>query len=73
MTLKHTFSFIPVAIEVFEIEDYKDDFVFLAEKINLFSLTRGINRFPGLLMTFEELKKLHNLNDFQITDLRIIF
>lgn len=57
MKIKHTFTFIPTAIEVFGLEEYKDKFIKIAEKINLYSLTRGINRFPGLLLTFDELKK----------------
>lgn len=56
MTIKHTFSFIPAAIEVFGLEDCAEAFKEIAERINLYSLTRGINRFPGMLLTFEELR-----------------
>lgn len=55
MKIKHTFSFIPAAIEVFGLEACGEAFREIEERINLYSLTRGINRFPGLLMTFEEL------------------
>lgn len=57
MKIKHTFSFIPAAIEVFGLEDYAEVFTEMEERINLYSLTRGINRFPGLLMTFIEMKE----------------
>ena len=55
MKIKHTFSFVPAAIEVFGLEACGEAFCEIEERINLYSLTRGINRFPGLLMTFEEL------------------
>ena len=56
MTIKHTFAFIPAAIEVFGLEACAEAFTEIAERINLYSLTRGINRFPGMLLTFEELR-----------------
>ena len=55
MRIKHTLSFIPAAIEVFGIEEYSREFTEIEEKVNLYSMTRGINRFPGLLMSFEKL------------------
>lgn len=55
MRIKHTLSFIPAAIEVFGIEEYREEFTRIEEKVNLYSMTRGINRFPGLLMSFEKL------------------
>lgn len=58
MKIKHTDSFIPAAIEVFGLEECRESFQTIEERINLYSLTRGINRFPGLLMTFEELKNV---------------
>lgn len=57
MTIKHREAFIPAMIEVFGLERYRDDVFSVAEKINLFSQTRGINRFPGLLMTFDALSE----------------
>jgi len=65
MTLKHTFSFIPVAIKVFGLEEYKDEFTKEAEKINLYSLTRGVNRFPALLMTFDKINVPFDTTDFE--------
>ncbi|MGT2799354.1 HAD family hydrolase [Streptococcus marmotae] len=48
MTYKHQLFFGPLAADVFEIEDRKS---FLAEwnRVNLYSRTRGINRFVGLV------------------------
>ncbi|TWS95369.1 HAD family hydrolase [Streptococcus sp. sy018] len=48
MTYKHQLFFGPVAADIFEIADRES---FLAEwnKVNLYSKTRGINRFVGLL------------------------
>ena len=42
--------------EVFGLEVCAEAFKEIAERINLYSLTRGINRFPGMLLTFEELR-----------------
>lgn len=56
MTIKHTLSFIPAAIEIFELGHCAEVFRKIAERINLYSTTRGINRFPGLLLTFEALR-----------------
>ena len=69
MRIKHTLSFIPAAIEVFGIGEYSEEFTRIEEKVNLYSLTRGINRFPGLFMSFEELEKetgfsVGNLGEF---------
>ncbi|MGI6279144.1 MAG: HAD family hydrolase [Acutalibacteraceae bacterium] len=70
MTIKHTGSFIPAAIEVFGLEKYADRFKEIAERINLYSMDRGINRFPGLYMSFKELKEAgcdfdERLEDFE--------
>lgn len=56
MTIKHSKAFIPVAIKVWNFEGIKDTVTEICERINLFSKTRGVNRFPGLLMMFEELE-----------------
>lgn len=52
MTYKHQLFFGPIAADVFEV---KDRDVFLAEwdRVNLFSKTRGVNRFVGLVMGLE--------------------
>ncbi len=69
MKIKHTFSFIPAAVIIFGLENCADAFKEAEEKINLYSLTRGINRFPGLLMALEEMAacgvKIEGLDDFR--------
>lgn len=57
MTIKHSKAFIPTAIKVWNFEEIKDVVTQICERINLYSKTRGVNRFPGLLMMFEELKE----------------
>ena len=56
MIAKHRYAFIPAAIEVWSLEEYSNDVFEFCEYINLFSKHRGINRFEGLLMMFDELK-----------------
>lgn len=62
MKIKHTDSFIPAVIEVwdFDVKTAKR-FAEIGERINLCSMNRGINRFPRLLMTFEELGETEGL------------
>lgn len=57
MTIKHTDSFIPMIFKIWGMEDKKEEICELEEFINLYSKLRGINRFPGLLLLFKELKK----------------
>ena len=72
MTIKHTYSFIPASIEVFGLQSCADEFKRIAEKVNLYSLDRGINRFPGQYMALKELEKkglfsftgLEDFNDY---------
>lgn len=52
MTYKHQLFFRPLAVEVFHIED-KQSFLKEWDRVNLFSKTRGVNRFVGLLMGLE--------------------
>lgn len=57
MIPKHRDAFIPASIEVWNLQQYKDTVFEVGERINLYSKHRGINRFPGQLMMFEELKE----------------
>ena len=57
MVLKHRNAFIPATIKVWNLQQYKDTVFEIGEHINLYSQSRGINRFPGQLMLFEELQK----------------
>lgn len=57
MKIKHTDSFIPAAIENFDLQECKEAYKEAAERINLYSLKRGINRFPGLYLALLEMKE----------------
>ena len=56
MDIKHIRFFGPLAAKYFEIKDQE---VYLEEwnRVNLFSETRGINRFKGLLLSLEFAKE----------------
>ncbi len=64
MNDKHSRCFAPLAADMWGIED-KDMFVKLWNEINLFSKTRGINRFKGLVYALQEMEKNgQQLEDF---------
>ena len=56
MTIKHTHAFIPAMVRVWGLEPVADAVARTAERINLYSPERGINRFPGLVRTFDDLR-----------------
>ncbi|GAA0181395.1 HAD family hydrolase [Clostridium sediminicola] len=53
MEVKHRKCFAPKAIELWELQDVEKKFLETWNKVNLYSKTRGINRFKGLVKTFE--------------------
>jgi len=53
MTIKHSDAFIPTMIKVWNLEKYASEVKLINEKINLYSASRGVNRFPGLKMAFD--------------------
>lgn len=57
MTAKHDGAMIPAAIAIWDLQKVAAEYTRAAEHINLYSRHRGVNRFRGLLMTFEELEK----------------
>ena len=57
MTVKHTYAFIPCIIKQWQLQTFEKEVYETAEYINLYSSTRGINRFPGLVMIFDMLKE----------------
>lgn len=63
MKIKHTDSFIPAAIEIFDLRNCEEMYKEAAERINLYSDKRGINRFPGLLLALLEMKEKGLWND----------
>ncbi|MDR1787614.1 MAG: HAD family hydrolase [Treponema sp.] len=56
MSIKHIDAFLPAVFSVWDFgsDAARERFVTLWEHINLYSKHRGINRFPGLCMAFEE-------------------
>ncbi len=57
MTIKHERCFGPCFIEVFNIKDNVEDVLNVWNDLNLYTLTRGINRFQGLDKIIEYVKK----------------
>jgi Predicted phosphatases len=57
MNQKHREYFGPVFVEYYNLEEIKEEALDIWLSINLFSKTRGINRFLGLKKTLEELQK----------------
>ena len=47
MEVKHRKCFAPKAIEVWELENIEKRFLEIWNNVNLYSKTRGINRFKG--------------------------
>lgn len=57
MTEKHQKCFGPEAVKVWKLKDIEGKFLKEWNKVNLYSNSRGINRFQGLVKTFIDLKK----------------
>lgn len=63
MTIKHVRCFGPIAVEIFGMQEYKDELLELWNNYNLYEKTRGINRFKGLKkFLIEASKKNSNLD-----------
>ncbi len=56
MTTKHEKCFSPAAVEVWNLNNIEKIFLKRWNEINLYSKTRGINRFEGVVETFKGLK-----------------
>lgn len=57
MDIKHIKCFGPEAVKEWGLDAYYDRFMEVWNHVNLYSKTRGINRFKGLVMTLELLKE----------------
>ncbi len=68
MTIKHVHMFGPLAVEVFQI---KDEAAFLQRwnEVNLYSMTRGINRFQSLAKLLNEFSASIGIEDFSLDEL----
>lgn len=56
MNYKHELCFGPIAAKIWNVENEKR-FLQIWNIVNLFSLTRGINRFKGLYLSFDIMSK----------------
>jgi hypothetical protein len=55
MNCKHFHCFGPCMVEQWHLEPWQDAILHRWNEINLFSMTRGINRFKGLAMALQEI------------------
>ncbi len=55
MNCKHFYCFGPCMVAQWGLEQWKDEILDRWNQINLFSMTRGVNRFKGLAMALEEI------------------
>jgi phosphoglycolate phosphatase-like HAD superfamily hydrolase len=57
MDIKHFRSFGPSMVDEWNLEEWKDEILKRWNEINLYTITRGINRFKGLLMALKEINE----------------
>jgi phosphoglycolate phosphatase-like HAD superfamily hydrolase len=60
MNIKHMECFGPCMVKEWSFEQYEDDILSQWNQINLYSKTRGINRFKGLLLALEEIDRVYH-------------
>ncbi len=59
MNIKHIECFGPCMVKEWNLDAHANDILLRWNQINLFSKTRGINRFKGLLIALEEIDKAY--------------
>ena len=59
MNSKHKNCFGPCMVEQWGLEDWRDAVLDRWNGINLFSMTRGVNRFQGLALALGEVDKMY--------------
>lgn len=59
MDIKHIKCFGPCMVEIWELEPWKNEILERWNEINLYTMTRGINRFKGLKIALEEINKTY--------------
>ena len=57
MNCKHFHCFGPCMVDEWDLHEWKDDILARWNEVNLFSMTRGINRFKALAVCLEEIDK----------------
>lgn len=63
MNIKHINCFGPELIGEWDLQEWKEEILERWNYVNLFSLTRGINRFKGLLLALSEIDKKYTKID----------
>ena len=57
MTIKHVECFGPCMVDVYGMDDIREQVLDIWNRVNLYSMTRGINRFLGLMTTLDILEE----------------
>lgn len=57
MTIKHRYAFIPALLETWGLREHASKIREICEYINLYSPTRGVNRFLGMKMAFQRFEE----------------
>lgn len=69
MDIKHKKCFGPCIVETWKMYEFEEEILKRWDDINLYTMTRGINRFKGLLMMLEEInehmRSIEGLNDYK--------
>ncbi len=55
MTVKHEKCFGPCMVELWQLDQWRDEILKSWDHVNLYSMTRGINRFKGLALALREI------------------
>lgn len=63
MNIKHLECFGPCVIDVWGLEKYREELLTYWNEINLYSMTRGVNRFKGLLKILKYANKKEMLHE----------
>ena len=59
MDIKHITCFGPCMVEVWNLFEWKEEILKRWNEINLYTITRGINRFKGLVIALKEINELY--------------
>lgn len=69
MDIKHKKCFGPCIVDTWQLDEFKEAILKRWDDINLYTMTRGINRFKGLLMMLEEINEqmrtIEGLNEYK--------
>ena len=61
MNIKHIRCFGPCMVDEWELEPWRDEILARWNDINLFTMTRGVNRFKGLAMSLSEISEKYRV------------